>query len=176
MTTTSEYTTAPDNFLNAALTEHGNPLTGDAYVEHVLLARQRAWSEQHTATAEGEGLTIRAMWTPLLADFVLDADIPYVQLPDPEPPRSTSPRKYRPASYWRIRVQKIDKEMQALSTPLINDRAAARGAALGVKRTRRMASREDSRLARYTALQRRHLHAQRMLRAAEAREAHHTML
>ncbi|MDV6284992.1 hypothetical protein [Rhodococcus jostii] len=122
---------APDEFLAAALAEHGDPLTGEQYMEQVLLARQAAWIEQHKADAAANALTITTVWAPLLPDFVLDADVPHVRLPQSKPKRRPKPRRYRPASYWQDRVDTLDTEMQALSTPIITDRAAAGGAGLG---------------------------------------------
>ncbi|MCZ4587641.1 hypothetical protein O4328_28805 [Rhodococcus opacus] len=161
---------APDEFLAAALAEHGDPLTGEQYMEQVLLARQAAWIEQHKADAAANALTITTVWAPLLPDFVLDADVPHVRLPQSKPKRRPKPRRYRPASYWQDRVDTLDTEMQALSTPIITDRAVAGGAGLGPRRTRRVQKQMDTRLARYTKLQLRHTHAQQMLRAAQARE------
>lgn len=162
---------APDEFLTAALVKHGRPLTGDQYVEHVLVARQTAWTEQHRSAHNERGLKVSKLWAPLLQDFVLDADIHDVELPPTKHKRRPQPRQYRPVSYWRGRVEKLGKEMETLSTPLINDRAAAGGAGLGLRRTRRIQAREDARLARYAKLQVRHVHAQQMLRTAQSREA-----
>ena len=53
--TTTDPTAAPDTFLTAALADHSSPLTGDQYVEHVLLARQAAWADQHRTAGGGEG-------------------------------------------------------------------------------------------------------------------------
>ena len=167
-------TEAPDAFLTAALAEHGDPLTGDQYVEYVLLARQTAWADQHRTASEAKGLKLSRITTPLLPDFVLEADIAHVQLPQTTPKPRPQPRKYRPASYWQDRVNKLGAQMKTMAEPIITDRAAAGGAGLGQRRTCRVQQREDTRLARYTQLQRRHVHAQQMLRAAQAREACHT--
>lgn len=167
-------TDAPDAYLTAALADHGDPLTGDQYVERVLLARQAAWAVQHRAVGEAKGLKLSRIITPLLPDFVLEADIAHVQLPQATPKHRPRPRRYRPASYWQDRVNKVGAQMETLAEPIITDRAAAGGAALGPRRTRRVQQQEDTRLARYTQLQRQHGHAQQMLRAAQAREACHT--
>jgi len=172
--TAADPTVAPDAFLTAALAAHGDPLTGDQYVEHVLLARQAAWADQHRPAGEAKGLKLTRIITPLLPDFVLEADTPHVQLPQATPKPRPQPRKYRPASYWQDRVNKLGAQMKTMAEPIITDRAAAGGAGLGQRRTRRVQQREDTRLARYTQLQRRHVHAQQMLRAAQAREACHT--
>ncbi|MEZ5157491.1 MAG: hypothetical protein R2687_01535 [Candidatus Nanopelagicales bacterium] len=167
-------TDAPDAYLTAALADHGDPLTGDQYVEYVLLARQTAWADQHRAASEAKGLKLSRITTPLLPDFVLEADIAHVQLPQTTPKPRPQPRRYRPASYWRDRVNKLSTEMQRLAEPIITDRAAAGGTGLGPKRTRRAQQQMDTRLARYTQLQRRRAYAQQMLQAAQAREACHT--
>lgn len=61
--------TAPDTFLSAALAEHSNPLTGGQYVEHVLLARQTAWTQQQAAAT---GRDVQSVWAPLVEDFAVD--------------------------------------------------------------------------------------------------------
>ena len=175
--TTSEPTTdtEPDEILAAALAEHGSPLTGDQYVKHVLLVRQSAWIEEHRAAHAARGIKLKRIFAPLLPDFVRDADTPHVQVPDQAPEQAPRPprrrRRYRPASFWRARVERLDKEMQALSAPIVTDRAAAGGAGLGPRRTRAVQAREDSRLERYTRLRARRVRAQQMLAAAETREA-----
>lgn len=169
--------TEPDEILTAALAAHGSPLTGDQYVEHVLLVRQAAWTEEHRAAHAAHGIELKQIFAPLLPEFVRDADTPHVQVPEePRPAQAQAPRpprrrRYRPASFWRARVARLDKEMQALSTPILNDRAAAGGAGLGPRRTRAVQAREDARLERYTQLRARHVRAQQMLTAAETREA-----
>ncbi|MDH6284040.1 hypothetical protein [Prescottella agglutinans] len=171
--TTSEPTTGtePDAALTAALAVHGSPITGDQYVELVLVVRQSAWIEEHRDAYAANGVEGLRIWAPLLPDFVCDADIEHVQLPEPTPKRRAQPRQYRPASYWRDRVEKLGREMQGLSTPILNDRAAAGGAGLGPRRTRAVQARMDSRLARYMEVRTRHSHAKQMLQAAEARES-----
>ncbi|WP_458683642.1 hypothetical protein [Prescottella equi] len=161
----------PDTFLTAAIDRFGSPLTGDQYVEHVLVARQSAWITEHQAANAAKGVERGRIWAPLLPDFVLDVDTDHVALSEraPRPPRRR--RRYRPASFWRARVDRLDKQMQALSTPILNDRAAAGGGGLGPRRTRAVQAGEDARLERYTRLRRRHDRAHQMLTAAEAREA-----
>lgn len=111
------------------------------------------------------------IWGPLLESFVRDADTAYIRLPEPTPKRRPQPRRYRPASYWQKQLDKIGAEMEKLSTPILNDRAAAGGAGLGFRRTRAVQKRMDGQLARYAALKLRDAHAQQMLRAAQKREA-----
>ena len=52
--TATDPTAASDTFLTAALADHGSPLTGDQYVEHVLLARQAAWADRHRIAGEAK--------------------------------------------------------------------------------------------------------------------------
>lgn len=121
-----------------------------------------------TALRRSDGIT-----TPLLPDFVLEADIAHVRLPQTTPKPRPQPRRYRPASYWRDCVNKLSTEMQTLAEPIITDRAAAGGAGLGPKRTRRVQQQMDTRLARYTQLQRRRAYAQ-LSRAGSVGGSHHT--
>jgi hypothetical protein len=110
---------------------------------------------------------------PLLDWFVRDGDEDLVELPEerkPEPRPKPQPRRYRPASYWRDRIATLEAQMAPLTEPLINDRAAAGGVALGVKRTAKIQAREDGRLQRYVELRNQLERAQSMLRAAEARK------
>jgi hypothetical protein len=112
---------------------------------------------------------------PLLTWFIQDGDEDLVDpailaAPEPQPKPVRKPRYYRPASYWRDRIDRLEPQMQVLTEPLINDRAAAGGVPLGPKRTARIQAREDSRLQKYVALDKQLNHARHMLRAAEARE------
>ena len=143
-------------------------LTGD---EYMALLQQRA--DEWLATHSG---TIRPKFPPLLTWFIQEGDEDLVDPafltpPEPQPRPVRRPRYYRPASYWRDEVARIEAQRASLAEPLITDRAAAGGVALGPKRTARIQQREDSRLRRYVALEPKLRHAQHMLNAAVAREA-----
>jgi hypothetical protein len=139
-------------------------MTGDEYMG-VLQQRANEWVAAQTKP--------NLRFPPLLAWFIRDGDEDLVELPEPEkqPKPKPQPRKYRPASYWREKIAQLEARMAPLTEPLINDRAAAGGAALGRKRTARIQAREDSRLQRYVELRKRLEHAQYMLRSTERREA-----
>lgn len=142
-------------------------LSGD---EYMALLQQRA--DQWLASRSG----VRPKFPPLLTWFIQDGDEDLVDPailapPEPAPKPVRRPRYYRPASYWRTEVARLEAERAALAEPLITDRAAAGGVALGPKRTAHIQQREDARLRRYVALEPKLRHAQAMLRAAEAREA-----
>lgn len=142
-------------------------MTLDEYME-VLKQRSDEW----LAAQPDPGPRLR--FPPLLEWFVRDGDDAMVELPaarEPQRKPSPSPRHYRPASHWRERIANLEARMQAVSEPLITDRAAAGGVALGVKRTARIQAREDHRLQQYVVMRKRLEHAQRMLRSAEARGA-----
>ncbi len=140
----------------------------DEYME-LLAARSAEW---RAANPPREGVTPKPWIMPLLTWFIRDGDEELVELPpEPEPKPKPKPRYYRPASYWRARCEALKPQMAALAEPIIPDRAAAGGVALGPRRTARVQKLEDGRLQRYTALSRKLEHAQRMLRAAETREA-----
>ncbi|WP_029923914.1 hypothetical protein [Nocardia otitidiscaviarum] len=134
--------------------------------EYMLVLKQRA--DEWTAAQTKPNLR----FPPLLEWFIRDGDEDMVELPEqaPKPERERKARYYRPASYWRNEIQRLESLMAPLTEPLISDRAAAGGVALGRKRTARIQAREDGRLARYVALRKRWEHAQCMLRSAEARE------
>lgn len=141
-------------------------MTGDEYMQ-LLQERMDEWLAARS--------TVRPKFPPLLTWFIQDGDEDLVDpailaAPEPQPKPVRKPRYYRPASYWRERIEHLEPQMQSLTTPLINDRAAAGGVALGPKRTARIQAREDSRLRKYVELDHKLTHARRMLRAAEARE------
>lgn len=135
--------------------------------EYMVVLQQRA--DEAMATQRGTGWAPR--FPPLLTWFVRDEDVDVVELPTPEPKPEPKPRYYRPASYWRDRIARLQARMRAVGEPLIPDRAAAGGAALGPKRTARIQQAEDGRLGQYVALRKELEHAQHMLRSAERREA-----
>ncbi|MGY0497095.1 hypothetical protein ACWZHB_01165 [Nocardia sp. FBN12] len=139
----------------------------DEYME-LLAARSAEWQ---AANPPREGVKPKPWVEPLLTWFIRDGDEELVELPETTPRPKPKPRYYRPASYWRERCEALSKQMEALAEPIITDRAAAGGVALGPRRTARVQAREDSRLQRYTALKPKLDHAKSMLRAAEAREA-----
>ncbi|WP_157115020.1 hypothetical protein [Nocardia niwae] len=144
-------------------------MTGDEYMQ-LLQQRADEWLAANSTAA------IRPKYPPLLTWFIRDGDEELVDpailaAPEPQPKPVRQPRYYRPASHWRDRIAALEAQMAPLTEPLINDRAAAGGVALGRKRTAKIQAREDSRLARYVELRKQLEHAQSMLRAAEKREA-----
>jgi hypothetical protein len=149
-------------------------VTGNEYME-ILVARAADWEARHPTPTEFPPGAIRPRLRlpPLLEWFIRDEDELWVQLPEPQrtPKPEPKPRYYRPASYWRERCDRITVQMDALAAPILPDVAAARGQAIGRKRTARVQERMDSQLARYTALRRKLNHAEGMLRAAEQRES-----
>ncbi|MBF6358124.1 hypothetical protein IU449_26875 [Nocardia higoensis] len=141
-------------------------LSGDEYME--LLQRR---ADEWLASCS----TIKPKFPPLLEWFIQDGDEDLVDPailapPEPQPKPERQPRYYRPASYWRERVTRLEAQRAALTEPLIPDRAAAGGVALGPRRTARVQQREDARLRRYVELDKKLRHAERMLWKAEARE------
>lgn len=143
-------------------------LTGDQYVE-LLLSRQQEWVDTHLPRPDAR--LPRMM--PLLEWFVRDGDEHLVDIPDPQPvPKPVrQPRKYLPTSHWRTETARIHARMAALEEPLLPDRAAAGGQALGVKRTRKAMATQDRKLEEYVALQRQLEKVESKLRAAEYRES-----
>lgn len=144
------------------------PITGDEYME-VLAARQADWMRKRQVLCGSRGWMSRQ--PPPLEVFIRAVDATFVQLPDAPQPRHRRKRTYLPASYWRRRVDTLNAEMRLLTAPIVTDTAAAGGVGVGQARARTIAGREDSKLAAYCRLQCRYAHAQRKLRAAEAREA-----
>ncbi len=143
-------------------------LSGDEYMD-LLQQRMDEWLAANSAT-------MNPKYPPLFQWFVRDGDEDLVDpallaAPEPKPKPVRQPRYYRPASYWREQVERIEAQRAALAEPLVTDRAAAGGCALGPKRTARVQKLEDGRLRRYAALEPKLLRAQHMLRAAVAREA-----
>ncbi|WP_280502044.1 hypothetical protein [Nocardia farcinica] len=141
-------------------------LSGDEYMR-LLQERADAWIASQGA--------VRSKFPPLLTWFIQEGDEHLVDpaildKPAPQPKPVREPRRYRPASFWRERVARLTSERASLVEPLLPDRAAAGGVALGPRRTARIQQREDARLRQYVELGRRLAHAARMLRAAEQRE------
>ncbi len=149
-------------------------LSGDEYMQ-LLQARADQWVADHPPSVDAR-ISPRAWATrPLLNWFVRDGDEDLVDpailaRPTPQPKPAQAPRYYRPASYWRERVARIEAQIAPLVEPLLPDRAAAGGEAIGRRGTARVHAREDSRLRRYVDLGKRLSHARSMLRAAELRE------
>lgn len=108
--------TAPDTFLSAALAEHGNPLTGDQYVEHVLLARQTAWTQQQAAAT---GRDVQSVWAPLVEDFAVDrVHVPHCRIlfrrhldatADRRCKRQRTGRGHRRNDHQRLRPRRINR-------------------------------------------------------------------
>lgn len=140
-------------------------LTGGEYME-LLLERQAQFMAQ-CAPRPGA----KALLAPTLETFVRPGDEDLVELPEPEPKPTRTPRRYRPARYWRERVASLEAQMAAVAQQAdLGDRAAAGGVGLGPKRAARHREKAGLALSRYTALANRRAHAERMLRSATARE------
>lgn len=140
-------------------------LTGEEYME--LLLERQAQFMARCAPRPGA----KVLLAPTLETFVRPGDEDLVELPAPEPKPTRTPRRYRPASYWRQRLAAIESQMAATAARVdLDDRAAAGGVGLGPKRAARHCDRADAALSRYTALKARRSHAERMLNAATARE------
>ncbi|OKH83328.1 hypothetical protein EB73_07125 [Mycobacterium sp. SWH-M3] len=108
---------------------------------------------------------------PLITWFIRDGDENLVDLPEPQPKPKPQPRQYRPASYWRAQVERIEAQMSAVAARAdVGDRAAAGGCALGPKRTARHQKRADAALTQYVALSKKLSRAKGRLCSAEARE------
>ena len=150
-------------------------LSGDEYME-LLVQRQTAFMDQRhreaaTSTAHNSRPTLPLL-APLLEWFIRDGDEHLVELPEPAPKRKPEPRYYRPASYWRASVTRIETQMSATAARAdLGDRAAAGGCALGPKRTALHQKRADAALVKYVALEKKLSHAKSMLRSAEIRES-----
>lgn len=152
-----------------ALTE---PVTLDEYMA-VLQQRLDTYNASRPPS-DNQVFRVKSWVEPLLPWFFRDEDEAFVVLPEPKQPKpkpKPKPRYYRPASYWREKLARIEAQMKPLEEPLITDRAAAGGCALGPKRTQRIQNQEDGRLQRYVALKKERDRLASMLRTAEAREA-----
>lgn len=146
-------------------------LSGDEYME-LLQQRADEWLASRSTV-------VRPKFPPLLTWFVREGDEDLIDpailaAPAPQPKPERRPRYYRPASYWQERVARLKADQATLVEPLLPDRAAAGGVALGPRRTARIQQREDSRLQRYVELGQKLRHAQSMLRAAVDRETDQT--
>lgn len=140
-------------------------LTGDQYME-LLLARQAEFMAQYEPRPGA-----KALLAPTLETFVRAGDEDLVELPEPPPKRTPSPRRYRPASYWRDRIAALDAQMQATTAGIdLGDRAAAGGVGIGRARAARHGKHADAALSRYATLARRREHAEWMLHRAAERD------
>lgn len=141
--------------------------TGEEYID-VLLARQTEFMASHTPH-----LGAKAFLMPTLDMFVRAGDEDLVDLPpdEPAPKQVPTPRRYRPASYWRARIAALDEQMDATAASVdLGDQAAAGGAGIGRARAVRHGKHADAALSRYTALASRRDHAEWMLHRATERE------
>lgn len=146
-----------------------------------------AVSKRPCGCPHSTGLTyvecVRATWPD--ADTMTDAEVAAIVRSDERwwnrPGRERTPataveRKPRPAprpaAYWRERLASIDAQMAAVGdSATLPDVAAARGLALGARRTARHQARVDAALQRYTRLAAKRRGYAAKLASAEAREA-----
>lgn len=155
------------------------PLTADTpvpapggYMQR-LIDRKQAFDAALDARTPAHPYRLKQRLPALYEWFVRDGDEHIVApevLHPPKPRRERKPRYYRPASYWQDQITRLEAEIASVSEPIVTDRAAAGGCALGPKRTARVQEREDRKLQRYVQLQKRLDHATAMHRAAVARE------
>ena len=134
-------------------------MTGEEYM-NVLLERQAAYETEHSR---------RPGFPPLLEWFIRPGD-EELFTPPPEtrqPKKITKPRTYRSAASLVEERDRLAAKAAPLVAPLLPDRAASHGKAIGVKGTARIQAREDSRLRRYVELNKR-------IRALESRIARAT--
>lgn len=139
-------------------------MTGDEYMT-LLLERQ---AEHMAANPPAQP------WAkPLLEWFIRDGDEELFTPPPetPQPKREPKPRVYRSAASLRVERDRLATQAAPLVAPIANDRAATHGAALGRRRTDRMAAREDAKLRKYVALDKRIKELDRRIERAERREA-----
>lgn len=143
-------------------------LTGDEYMA-VLIERRDAYYAEHGQPRPG--------FPALLEWFVRDGDEDLFTPPEPapQPKREPKPRTYKPASHWREKLERIDRELDALDTgPRFGttDRAAYGG--VGVPQTARQdaqwARRIDRTAERYGRLTRARDEVAGKLARAEIRE------
>lgn len=140
-------------------------LTGDEYIA-LLQQRQAEYVAQLSPR--------RHPWVvPLLEWFIRDGDEHLFTPPkeQSQPKRVTKPRTYRSAESLRAERDRLIAQRDPLAVPLLSDRAASHGQALGAKRTARIQQREDSRLRRYVELDERIKALDVRIARAERREA-----
>jgi hypothetical protein len=148
------------------------PISGEDYMS-VLLARQAAWRDAYTVGGRAPARP------PLLEHFVLDADVPFVVVPDhaPKPKPKPQPRQYRSAESLRAELAKVEATMDRVAGRSdTGDRAAANLSPSARSRAARTAGRRrfaqmDRDLERYTQLRQRASALASQIARAEAREA-----
>lgn len=145
-------------------------MNGDEYMA-LLLERQAEHMAASSRSTDG-----RITWPnlpPLLEWFIRpgDENLFTPPKPTPQPKRATTPRVHRSAASLREERDRLIALRDPLVTPLLNDRAASHGQALGHKGTARIQKREDSRLRRYVELDKRIQALDGRIARAERREA-----
>lgn len=141
-------------------------MSGDEYMD-LLLQRQADWERDNRINEA------RPWVRPLLEWFIRPGDEELFTPPaeTPQPKREANPRVYRTAASLREERDRLAAQAEPLTRPILSDRAAAGGVALGAKRTARVQKSEDRRLQKYVALTRRIESLEHRIRLAEAREA-----
>lgn len=138
-------------------------MTGDEYMA-LLLERQA----EHVAANP----PARPWIKPLLESFIRPGDEALFTPPEetPQPKRETTPRVYRSAASLRAERDRLVARTKPLLEPIATDTAATHGAALGRRRTDRLAAREDSKLRKYVELDKRIKALEGRIARAERRE------
>ena len=148
-------------------------LTPDAYMA-LLCERRDQWAADHPH---------RPGAPPLIEWFVRDGDDQLVDMAAIEdanratqPARTRQPRRHRPATYWRARIDRMQERLNTLTGVQrhpTTDPAVYGG--VGIRQTprqqRRYAARLDATAAEVVRLTSALDHARSMLTKAEAREA-----
>lgn len=148
-------------------------LTPAEYAD-VLAERAAAWQQDNPS---------RLGAPPLIEWFIEDADVDLVDMDAidaantaADPPRRTKqPRRYRPASYWRGKLERVDARLADLHGTQRHDTTdVAAYAGIGVRQTPRQRARYGSRVdaaaAETVNLTARRADLARRLRSAELRE------
>jgi len=139
-------------------------MTGEEYMA-LLTERQRAYMAERPP--------VKPWLKPLLEWFIQPGDEDLFTPPPVarQSKRETTPRVYRTAESLRAERDRLATRAALLVAPILPDRAASHGVALGRKGTARVQQREDSRLRQYVALDRRIKALDGRIARADAREA-----
>ena len=144
-------------------------MTGDEYMD-LLLERRDAYYAEHGQPRPG---------FPALPEwFIRDGDEELFTPPEPtpQPKREPKPRTYRPATYWRDRLERIDARLAALDPgPRHGTTDSAAYGGIGIRQTarqdRQWAARIDRTAAEYVRLTKQRAEVAGRLMRAEEREA-----
>ena len=144
-------------------------ITGDEYMQILVERQQKAIVDTDWPTMERDGYEVQE-WAKKMAfpleKMIRPEDKDIFTPPDPQraPKKERKPRYYRPASYWRERLERDRPALERLTAIPDFDPAMVNLPLKGRAIT-------DSQLDRYRELSKRISHAEYMLRQAERREA-----